>query len=433
MDTTKGASPEAKTTSPEESALVRWKTHAWQDAGMVDWYAGRMDVREATNQLKNVLEIRTLKRHVRGPKVLDVGTGTGRAALPLIAEGYQVTGVDSSQSMLDTAGRLAGPAPITLIKGDLFDLPFEDRSFDCAVALNVLVHFPNWRESLLEWRRVVRPGGRLVFDIHSLDHATHAYGGDKRQWPDALRRTDDPADFSQFVSRISVDDLVSFADGAGLSIASVIPYGAFLGGGNVNWMIYEGLERTHRWKRVLSWFARDERLFELGLFLEEFVVSRLSPKIAGRMFVVLDNRADPAANANFAAGVKACNEAMDRHDLEALSPWLPLSGPALSAELVRLLRPLRSKHFFYLLFRSLKSQAPQFNFRDSLPEELLRTMDDWTCREEIDELSMKVARTWSTGCISECIGGVDVTIGAEYYLVKDLLEKYFDVWSAERK
>jgi SAM-dependent methyltransferase len=433
MDSSKSASLRANVTNPEQSALVRWKTDAWQDAGMVDWYAGRMDVREATNQLKNALEIRTLKRHVRGPTVLDIGTGTGRAALPLIAEGYQVTGVDSSQSMLDAAGRLAGPTPITLIKGDLFDLPFEDCSFDSAVALNVLVHFPNWRESLREWRRVVRPGGRLIFDIHSLDHATGAYGNDKRQWPDALRRTDDPSNFSQFVSRVSVDDLVSFADTAGLSIAAVIPYGAFLGGGNVNWMIYEGLERTHRWKRVLSWFARDERLFELGLFLEEFVVSRLTPRIAGRMFVVLDNKADSASNAKFAADVKACDEAMDRHDVQALSPWLPLSGTALSAELARLLRPLRSKHFFYLLFHSLKSRVPQFNFRDSLPEDLLRTMDDWTCRNEIDQLSTKIARTWSIGCISEDIGGVDVKIGAEYHLVRDLLEKYFDVWSVERK
>jgi SAM-dependent methyltransferase len=400
---------------------------------MVDWYAGRMELCEATNQLKNALEIRTLKRNVRGSEILDIGTGTGRAAIPLIADGYNLTGIDSSQSMLDAAGRLAGSAPFKLIKGDLFDLPCENQTFDSAIALNVLVHFPNWRESLLEWRRVVRPGGRLIFDIHSLDHVHGVYGSDKSRWPLALRQTDNPRDFSQFVSRISVEELVSFADSAGLSIASVIPYGAFLGGGNVNWMIYDELERTHRWKRLLSWFARDERLFELGLFLEEFVVSRLSPRIAGRMFVVLENEANPASNSRFAADVKACNQAMDRHDVQALSSRLPLSGAALSTELVRLLRPLRNKHFFYLLFRSLTSQVPQFDFRDSSPEELLRIMADWTTRDEIDRQTTEVARRWSNGHARECIGGVDVTIGAEYILVRDVLEKYFGIWSLERK
>jgi SAM-dependent methyltransferase len=415
-------------TAENSAELTRWKTRAWIDPGTVNWYSGRMVESESTNHMKNVLEIDTVKRFVRGPEIVDIGTGTGRAALPLIAAGYKLTGIDSSQAMLDELRRLAGQAPIVLKAGDLFHLPCDDRSFDCAVALNVLVHFPTWRESLSEWKRVVRHGGRIIFDIHSLDHVTAAYGCDKQRWPEALRRTDDPKNFSQFMSRLSIDELVSFANETDLSIAAVVPYGAFLGGGNTNWLHYEALESTHKWRRLLSWFARDESLLELGLFLEETLISRLTPRLAGRMFVVLDNRPDAAANARFAADMKSRDLALDRLDMAALLPWLPLTVDEYSAELDRLLRPLRSRHFFFLLFRSMASHCPIFNFRGALSSSMGRQMAAWMDCERIDRQAVEIARSWSTTSTFKFRSDVDVTLGMEYFLVRDLLAKYFGVF-----
>ncbi|HWJ34470.1 MAG TPA: class I SAM-dependent methyltransferase [Steroidobacteraceae bacterium] len=413
--------------------LTYWKTHAWIDPGTVTWYSGRMIENESTNHMKNVLEIGILKRFARGPDIVDIGTGTGRAALPLIAAGYSLTGIDSSQAMLDEVRRLAGQTPIVLKAGDLFRLPCEDRSFDCAVALNVLVHFPTWRESLSEWKRVVRHGGRIIFDIHSLDHVTAAYGDDKQRWPEALRRTDDPKNFSQFMSRLSIDELVSFANDADLSISAVVPYGAFLGGGNTNWLHYEALESTHKWTRLLSWFARDERLMELGLFLEETLISRLTTRLAGRMFVVLDNKKDTAANARFAAEMKLRDRALDQIDMAALRPWLPMTIEEFSAELDRLLRPLRNRHFFFLLFRSLISHCPTFNFRGALSTTTSRQMAAWMDCERIDRQAVEIARTWSTKSSFKFHSGVDVTLGMEYFLVRDLLTKYFGMFGGHPK
>lgn len=101
---------------------------------------------------------------VEGRRILDVGTGTGRAALALARRGGLVTGVDASVEMLEVAGRRAREArlPLTLVRGDAHALEFGDRSFDAVVCLRVLMHTPDWRRSLRELCRV--SAGLLVFD-----------------------------------------------------------------------------------------------------------------------------------------------------------------------------------------------------------------------------------------------------------------------------
>ena len=55
---------EMPTTEHEVSDLIRWKTGAWQDPGMVNWYSGRMVQSESTNSLKNAVEVGTIRRFV---------------------------------------------------------------------------------------------------------------------------------------------------------------------------------------------------------------------------------------------------------------------------------------------------------------------------------------------------------------------------------
>ena len=109
--------------------------------------------------------------------VLDVGTGTGRAALLLARTGAQVTGVDASREMLAVAERRAADtgAVIRFVTGDAHALDFPDRSFDTAVSLRVLMHTPEWRRCLAELCRVARrqvvvdyPSARSVAVIESV-------------------------------------------------------------------------------------------------------------------------------------------------------------------------------------------------------------------------------------------------------------------------
>jgi ubiquinone/menaquinone biosynthesis C-methylase UbiE len=105
---------------------------------------------------------------VAGRTILDVGTGTGRAALALAARGAEVTGIDASAEMLAVAERRAGAAGIkvTFARGDAHGLAFPDASFDAVVCLRVLMHTPDWRQSLGELCRVARD--RVVFDYPAL-------------------------------------------------------------------------------------------------------------------------------------------------------------------------------------------------------------------------------------------------------------------------
>jgi ubiquinone/menaquinone biosynthesis C-methylase UbiE len=104
---------------------------------------------------------------LEGRAVLDVGTGTGRAALALAARGARVTGVDASPEMLRVARERAGARGIDAVfaPGDAHALPFDDRAFDVTVCLRVLMHAPDWVRCVAELCRVAR--NRVVLDYPS--------------------------------------------------------------------------------------------------------------------------------------------------------------------------------------------------------------------------------------------------------------------------
>jgi 2-polyprenyl-3-methyl-5-hydroxy-6-metoxy-1,4-benzoquinol methylase len=118
----------------------------------------------ASTQARMLLEF---VGNVRGRSVLDVGTGTGRAALLLAKRGATVTGVDPSEEMLAVARQRAAAAgaAISFRPGDAHALDFPDRSFDVVVSLRVLMHTPDWRTCLAELCRV--SGRLLVIDYPS--------------------------------------------------------------------------------------------------------------------------------------------------------------------------------------------------------------------------------------------------------------------------
>jgi demethylmenaquinone methyltransferase / 2-methoxy-6-polyprenyl-1,4-benzoquinol methylase len=99
-----------------------------------------------------------------GERVLDVATGTGDLAFAEAAavgpEG-QVVGVDSCAAMLEVArGRQRGA--VEFQEGDAMDLRFPDASFDVVTIGFGLRNVVDRGRALREFRRVLRPGGRLM-------------------------------------------------------------------------------------------------------------------------------------------------------------------------------------------------------------------------------------------------------------------------------
>jgi ubiquinone/menaquinone biosynthesis C-methylase UbiE len=101
---------------------------------------------------------------VCGRRVLDAGMGTGRVAEALVGRGAEVVGIDVTPQMLERAHRRVPGAPRILARVGAL-LPFADRSFDDAVCIRVLKYVGDWPAALAEFRRVLRPGARLVVEI----------------------------------------------------------------------------------------------------------------------------------------------------------------------------------------------------------------------------------------------------------------------------
>ena len=144
----------------------------WDDyAPFYDWEIAR------TLGRRDVPFWRQLARQVGGP-VLELGTGTGRIALPLGRAGIPLVGIDRSESMLDRARRRVTRTKlgsrVRLLRGDIRYLPFR-RPFRMVMApygmLQSLLRERDLKATLAEVHRVLEPGGtfgvELVADLPS--------------------------------------------------------------------------------------------------------------------------------------------------------------------------------------------------------------------------------------------------------------------------
>lgn len=94
-------------------------------------------------------------------QVLDLGTGSGYLARVLADLGHDVTGLDLSEGMLGLAREHAGPG-LRFVHGDVVDPPFDEDAFDVLAGRYVMWTTRDPLEAMAAWRRVLRPGGRLV-------------------------------------------------------------------------------------------------------------------------------------------------------------------------------------------------------------------------------------------------------------------------------
>lgn len=126
------------------------QTHQAEDRHW--WYQGRRFVLERT--------IRRLGLP-SGARILDAGCGSGRNMVELAHHGT-VTGLELSP----TSVRLARDRSVgEVIEGSLLEMPFDDRSFDLTMSLDVIEHLSDDVAALSELRRVTAPGGALLVTV----------------------------------------------------------------------------------------------------------------------------------------------------------------------------------------------------------------------------------------------------------------------------
>jgi ubiquinone/menaquinone biosynthesis C-methylase UbiE len=101
-------------------------------------------------------------------RALELGAGSGLNFAYYPAEVSEVVAVEPESYLRGQAQQAARDAPVdvTVVDGTADVLPFEDGSFDAAVASLVLCSVPDQARALGELHRVLRPGGELRFYEH---------------------------------------------------------------------------------------------------------------------------------------------------------------------------------------------------------------------------------------------------------------------------
>lgn len=95
-------------------------------------------------------------------RVLEVGVGTGRVALPLAAKVRDVVGMDLSMPMLGQLIAKRGAGRVAVARADAVQLPFPADCFDAVLGVHFFHLVPRWREALAEVSRVLRRGAPLL-------------------------------------------------------------------------------------------------------------------------------------------------------------------------------------------------------------------------------------------------------------------------------
>lgn len=111
-------------------------------------------------------EMLRLAGDVSGRRILDAGCGSGPLSAALLARGAVVTGFDVSAAMVDLARQRLGDDADVHVADLAAPLAFADADFDDVVASLVLHYLEDWAVPLAEFRRVLKPGGRLFVAVN---------------------------------------------------------------------------------------------------------------------------------------------------------------------------------------------------------------------------------------------------------------------------
>jgi phosphatidylethanolamine/phosphatidyl-N-methylethanolamine N-methyltransferase len=155
--------------SPRDRAIPRAALDADDVRAAYKRWAGIYDV--AFGGVSAIARRRAveLANRMPGSRVLEVGVGTG-LALPRYLPSKRLTGIDLSTEMLAQARKRVAEQVIANVEAlhemDAEATDFDDGEFDIAVAMFVASVVPHPRALLAEMRRVVRPGGNILFVNH---------------------------------------------------------------------------------------------------------------------------------------------------------------------------------------------------------------------------------------------------------------------------
>jgi SAM-dependent methyltransferase len=136
---------------------------AGANAPALDWGAGSYETLAA--QLLPAARVVVESAELRpDERVLDLGCGTGNAALLATEHSGEVTGVDPASRLLEIARAQATHEgkKVTFRHGEAASTPMDDSSVDVILSVFALIFVPDPEAAAAEMSRVLAPGGRIV-------------------------------------------------------------------------------------------------------------------------------------------------------------------------------------------------------------------------------------------------------------------------------
>ena len=128
------------------------------NASIYDRRHGAVLALDVARELASIGELRS------GGYVLDVGAGTGRAAIAFASIGYKTVALDPALPMLNELRRKSPDIQVQTVVADAARLPFPAAIFDAVILARVLYLLSDWQTVLYEAYDVLRPGGTLFHE-----------------------------------------------------------------------------------------------------------------------------------------------------------------------------------------------------------------------------------------------------------------------------
>jgi ubiquinone/menaquinone biosynthesis C-methylase UbiE len=104
-----------------------------------------------------------VERAFRDAHILEVGVGTGRIGMPVVARGFRFTGIDTNPDMMELfRAKFSGVSrKVSIFRASAEELPFPDQTFQAVISVHVWHLIADLQAAVSEAVRVLKPGGFL--------------------------------------------------------------------------------------------------------------------------------------------------------------------------------------------------------------------------------------------------------------------------------
>lgn len=136
----------------------------------INSFSSELSVKEYSKRYLRAGEEYVIKKYMpAGSRVLDMGCGAGRTTSYISENGCRVVGADVSASLIKKAKDLYPDIDLRVM--DARNLDFKDDSFDAVFfsfnGIDNLASIQERNKAIIEMRRVLKPGGRLIYSSHN--------------------------------------------------------------------------------------------------------------------------------------------------------------------------------------------------------------------------------------------------------------------------